>query len=300
MRDFNASNITQAVIDRMADTPDPRLRTVLSSLVRHLHAFVSEVELSFDEWQGAIGFLTRTGQMCDDHRQEFILLSDTLGVSMLVDAINHHMPPGATETTVLGPFYVKAAPLMPNGSDISGGLTGEPLLVRGSVASADGTPLADATVDVWHADDEGFYDVQRLDKLGNLAGRAQFRTDAAGRFSFWTIMPKWYPIPDDGPVGDMLKATARHPNRPAHMHFMIAADGHETLITHVFSAESPWLDSDAVFGVKTSLIAEFSSHEPGTAPDGREIASTYRCLDYTFGLKPRTADLSVPPRQDPG
>lgn len=286
MRDFNEFTITQAVVDRFADTPDPRLRTVLTSLVRHLHDFVREVDLTFEEWQAGIAFLTRTGHMCDEHRQEFILLSDTLGVSMLVDAINHRMPEGATETTVLGPFYVQAAPELPNGSDIAGPLEGTPLLVTGSVASADGTPLAEATVDVWHADEDGSYDVQQLDRLGGLAGRARFRTDAAGRFHFWTIMPTWYPIPDDGPVGDLLKATGRHPNRPTHVHFMIAAPGHETLITHVFAADSPWLDSDAVFGVKTSLIAEFAEHPAGTAPDGRRMERPYRHLAYDFGLKP--------------
>jgi hydroxyquinol 1,2-dioxygenase len=285
MRDFNEHTITQAVVDRFAETPDPRLKAVLTSLVRHLHDFVRDVDLTFEEWQAGIAFLTRTGQMCDQHRQEFILLSDTLGVSMLVDAINHRMPEGATETTVLGPFYVEEAPERPNGADISGPLEGTPLLVTGSVSSADGRPLAGATVDVWHADDDGAYDVQQLDALGGLAGRAQFRTDAEGRFHFWTVMPAWYPIPADGPVGEMLKATARHPNRPAHVHFMIAAPGHETLITHVFAADSPWLDSDAVFGVKTSLIAEFAEHPAGPAPDGRAMERPFRHLAYDFGLK---------------
>ncbi len=166
MRDFTADTITQAVLDSVADTPDPRLRETMGALVRHLHAFVREVEPSFAEWQAAIAFLTHTGQMCDAHRQEFILLSDTLGVSMLVDAINHRMPPGATETTVLGPFYVQSAPEMPDGADISGGLPGEPLVVTGRVSSADGTPLPGATVDVWHADEDGFYDVQHLAQTG--------------------------------------------------------------------------------------------------------------------------------------
>ncbi|MGY2046869.1 intradiol ring-cleavage dioxygenase [Methylobacterium sp. JK268] len=285
MRDVNEHTITQAVIDRFADTPDPRLKAILTSLVRHLHDFVRDVDLTFAEWQAGIAFLTRTGQICDAHRQEFILLSDTLGVSMLVDAINHRMPEGATETTVLGPFYVEAAPERPNGSDIAGPLDGTPLLVTGSVSSAEGRPLADATVDVWHADEDGAYDVQQLAELGGLAGRARFRTDAEGRFHFWTIMPAWYPIPDDGPVGEMLTATARHPNRPAHVHFMIAAPGHETLITHVFAADSPWLDSDAVFGVKTSLIAAFTEEPPGPAPDGRRMERPYRHLAYDFGLK---------------
>jgi hydroxyquinol 1,2-dioxygenase len=208
MRDFDELNITEAVIARLSETPDARLKRVMAGLVRHLHDFVRDVELSFAEWEAAIAFLTRTGQTCNEHRQEFILLSDTLGVSMLVDAINHHQQRGATETTVLGPFYLSEAPQAELGSDISGGLDGQPLLVTGSVSSADGTPLAHAQLDVWHADDHGYYDVQQFEATG-LAGRAQLRADDEGRFHFWSVLPKWYPIPDDGPVGDMLKATAR-------------------------------------------------------------------------------------------
>lgn len=285
MRDFNEDNITAPVVESFQATPNPRLKQIMTSLVRHLHDFVRDVELTFEEWSFAMEYLTRTGQKCTDKRQEFILLSDTLGVSMLVDAINHRRREGATETTVLGPFYVQAAPERSNGADISGGLEGTPLLVIGSVSSADGEPLAGATVDVWHADDHGYYDVQQLDVLGGLAGRARFRTDSRGRFHFWSIMPKYYPIPDDGPVGDMLKATGRHPNRPAHVHFMIAAHEHETLITHVFASDSPWLDSDAVFGVKNSLIAEFTHEPAGLAEDGRLLSVPYRRLFYDFGMK---------------
>jgi hydroxyquinol 1,2-dioxygenase len=274
MRDFDEHNITDAVIGSLAQTKDIRLKTVMTSLVHHLHDFVRDVDLSFEEWSRAIDFLTRTGQMCSDKRQEFILLSDTLGVSMLVDAINHRMPEGATETTVLGPFFVEARPNQPLGADISGGLEGEPLLVEGSVASPDGTPLADANVDVWQADDDGYYDVQRPELQSALL-RARFRTDAKGQFSFKSITPAFYPIPDDGPVGEMLGALGRHPYRPAHIHFMIGANGYETLITHIFNAESPYLDSDAVFGVKNSLIAEFSTDPRG----GRRLI-------YQFGLKP--------------
>jgi hydroxyquinol 1,2-dioxygenase len=285
MRDFDEANITRAVLDSMGAAEDARFKRVMGSLVRHLHDFARDVELSFEEWEAAVAFLTRTGQKCDEHRQEFILLSDTLGLSMLVDAINHRRPEGATETTVLGPFYVGDAPEGEHGSDIARGLKGQPLLFTGTVASAGGQPLAGAVVDVWHADDGGFYDVQQLQAIGGLAGRARFRTDAAGRFSFWSIMPKWYPIPDDGPVGDMLRAMGRHPNRPAHVHFMIGAPGHETLITHLFAADSPFLDSDAVFGVKNSLIVSFDERGAGVAPDGRAMATPYRQLSYDFGLK---------------
>ncbi|WP_027554865.1 intradiol ring-cleavage dioxygenase [Bradyrhizobium sp. Cp5.3] len=275
MRDFDESNITDAVIDSLAQTKDARLKTIMTSLVRHLHDFVRDVEITFDEWNHAIDFLTRTGQMCSDKRQEFILLSDTLGVSMLVDAINHRMPEGATETTVLGPFFVASRPDEPLGADISHGAEGEPLLVEGSVSSPDGVPLEGATVDVWQADDDGYYDVQRPELQSSLL-RARFRTDKQGRFSFKSIMPAFYPIPDDGPVGEMLGALGRHPNRPAHIHFMIAAEGYETLITHIFNAESPYLDSDAVFGVKNSLIATFAKN----AGNG-----SGRVLKYRFGLK---------------
>ena len=285
MTDFNEQTITQAVLERFADTPDPRLKRVVGSLVQHLHDFVRDVEPSFAEWQAAVEFLTRTGQMCNEVRQEFILLSDTLGVSMLVDAINHRMPEGATETTVLGPFYVKHPPELPLGADASPGMPGEPLLVEGSVASAGGERLAGAVVDIWHSDNDGFYDVQ-LPDLDEATGRARFRTDAQGLFHFWTIQPACYPIPADGPVGDMLAATKRHPYRPAHVHFMISAPGYETLVTHVFVAGDPYLGSDAVFGVKRSLIRDFTHEAAGTAPDGRIIGSQWRHLSYDFGLKP--------------
>ena len=284
MRNFDEFNITQAVLARVANAPDPRTRQVSEALVRHLHAFVREIEPSQAEWEGAIGFLTRVGQMCDAKRQEFILLSDTLGVSMLVDALNHRLPEGATETTVLGPFYVQATPEFPLGSDISGDMKGDPLFVSGTVARADGSPIAGATVDVWHSDDDGYYDLQQEDGH-ETAMRARFRTDEAGRFRFWTIKPAAYPIPADGPVGEMLSAQGRHPWRPAHVHFMMEAPGCEKLVTHVFVAGDPYLDSDVVFGVKESLIREFEPRPAGTAPDGRIVDRDYYHLSYDFGLK---------------
>jgi len=274
MRDFNEHTITEAVVERFGATPDPRLREVIQSLVRHLHGFVRDVEPSFAEWEAAISFLTRTGQKCDDKRQEFILLSDTLGISMLVDAINHRLPEGATPTTVLGPFYVENAPELPLGAEVARAMAGERLHVSGQVRSAGGAPLAGALVDIWHSDEDGFYDVQRPAEE-NASLRARFRTDAEGRFHFWTLLPTAYPVPTDGPVGEMLTATGRHPMRPAHVHFMIAAPGHETLVTHVFVAGDEYLDSDAVFGVKQELIADFP-----TAPEG------HRVLAYDFALKP--------------
>ncbi len=256
MRNVNENTITQAVIDRLANSKDARVRKVSEALVRHLHAFVREIEPTQNEWEYGIRFLTDVGKMCSGSRQEFILLSDTLGVSMLVDAINHRLPGHATETTVLGPFYVGQPPELPLGSDISGGEAGKPLVVEGSVRSTDGRPIAGAIVDTWHSDAEGYYDVQKSDAPDALKMRARFRTDAEGRFHFRSIVPSFYPIPDDGPVGQMLKAQGRHSFRPAHVHFMIAAPGHETLVTHVFVAGDPYLDSDVVFGVKDSLVKE--------------------------------------------
>jgi hydroxyquinol 1,2-dioxygenase len=286
MRNFDENTITEAVLERVKDAVDPRTRHISEALVRHLHAFLREVRLTQTEWAYGVDFLTRTGHMCDDKRQEFTLLSDTLGVSTLVDAINHPVTAGATETTVLGPFFVQAAPEKPLGVDISGGVEGEPMIVTGTVASADGQPLEGAIVDVWHSDDDGYYDVQQLDKLGSLAMRARFRTDQNGHFNFWSIMPAAYPIPHDGPVGEMLRAQGRHPWRPAHVHFMISAPGYERLVTHVFVAGDQYLDSDSVFGVKDSLIREYKRCPSGPAPDGRVMDSPFVHLNYDFGLTP--------------
>ncbi len=277
--------ITEAVRESVAQAPDARMRQVGDALVRHLHGFIREVGPTQAEWQAGIDFLTRTGQQCDQHRQEFILLSDVLGVSMLVDAINHRQVDGATQSTVLGPFYVEAPPVVDNGADISVGLPGAPLLVEGRVVSAaTGLGIAGATVDTWQADAAGFYDVQQLHRLGGLRGRARLRTGDDGGFHFWTVKPSSYPVPADGPVGELLKAQGRHAWRPAHVHFMIAATGHSTLVTHVFEAGDAYLDSDVVFGVKQALIAPFDSCPAGTAPDGRHMLEPYYRLRYDFAL----------------
>jgi len=286
MRNFNELTITDAVLQRVRNARDPRICQISEALIRHLHAFVREIEPTFKEWQAGIDFLTRTGQMCDEKRQEFILLSDTLGASMLVDAINHRLPQGATETTVLGPFYVHGAPEQPLGANISAGMKGDPLFVSGVVSSSNGEPLPGAIVNVWHSDDDGYYDVQQLDKIGHLAMRASFRTDQNSRFHFWSIKPAPYPIPYDGPVGQMLEAQGRHPWRPAHVHFMIEAPGHEKLVTHIFVTGDQYLDSDVVFGVKDSLIREFVKRQAGPAPDGKIVDEPYYHLHYEFGLKP--------------
>ena len=293
MRDFDENNITAAVVDRYQNTPDPRLKQIMTSLVKHLHDFVRDVELTEDEWATAVDFLTRTGQLCTDKRQEFILLSDTLGISMLVDAINHRFAAGATESTVLGPFYVQNPPEAALGSDIRGEAEGEPLYVDGSIHSDDGKPVAGAIVDVWHSDAEGFYDVQ-LPDLEEPTLRARFHCDSQGRFRFWTILPRYYPIPHDGTVGEMLKASARHPYRPAHVHFKIMADGHETLVTHLFVDGDQYLDTDAVFAVKNSLIRDFTREAPGVAPDGKKIDTPWRKLHNDFVLSKAKARKNAP------
>jgi hydroxyquinol 1,2-dioxygenase len=254
------SRITEATRASMAGAASPRLREIGDALVRHLHAFVTEVRPTQAEWAGAVAFLTRTGQTCTPSRQEFVLLSDVLGVSMLVDELNHGGLGEATESTVLGPFYRDDPPRFPLGADISAGAPGAPLLVDCTVSATDGAPLAGVTVDTWQADEDGFYDVQ---KGAEQALRARFTTDDTGRFWFRTVVPADYPIPDDGPVGDLLTAFGRHPWRPAHVHFRLAAEGHHELITHLFLPGSPYLESDAVFGVKEELIQPVEQTDDG-------------------------------------
>ncbi|SDR63745.1 hydroxyquinol 1,2-dioxygenase [Rhizobiales bacterium GAS113] len=284
MRNFDEFTITDAVIQRVRGAADPRARKISEALVRHLHAFVREARPTQDEWMAGVDFLTQTGQMCDTKRQEFILLSDTLGVSMLVDAINNQLPQGATQTTVLGPFYVQNPPEHSLGADISNGMKGDPLFVSGSVRALDGSPIAGAFVDVWHSDQDGYYDVQYDGPDGEPAMRARFHTDESGGFHFRTIKPAPYPIPHDGPVGQMLKAQGRHPWRPGHVHFMIDAPGYHRLVTHVFVAGDQYLDSDAVFGVKDSLIRAFRECPPGQAPDGSKVDRPCFHLHYDFSL----------------
>jgi hydroxyquinol 1,2-dioxygenase len=275
MRNLNEHTITDAVVARFAATPDRRTREIMTSLVRHLHAFARDVRLSEAEWIRGIEFLTATGKMCDDKRQEFILLSDTLGLSMLTVAMNNDKPPGCTEPTVFGPFHVEGAPHYANGGDVANGAKGEPCLVRCTVRGLRGEPVAGATVEVWQADAEGHYDVQ-LPALEEPQGRGVLQSDADGRFHFRTVVAEAYPIPTDGPVGEMLRATGRHPWRPAHLHFMITAPGYEPLITHVFRKGDKYLDSDAVFGVRESLVGDWRAQ-----PDGSHT------LDFAFVLNPR-------------
>jgi protocatechuate 3,4-dioxygenase beta subunit len=267
MRDLNETNVTEAVLAQIRAS-DPRLQELLEGLVRHLHAFVREVKLTEDEWLAAIRFLTAVGQISDEKRQEFILLSDVLGLSILVDAINHRKVSGGTESTVTGPFWVPGSPELPHGSMIARGeeaMSGEVTVVHGHVMDEHSRPIEGAVLDVWQASPAGMYDVQDPDQP-EMNLRGIFRSGEGGHFWFKTVKPAAYPIPDDGPVGDLLKATGRHPMRPAHVHFMVRATGHKTLTTHIFVEGDPYLESDAVFGVKDSLVVDFGwSHSENEA-----------------------------------
>lgn len=284
MPDFDEQMITPAVIASFADTPDIRLRQIVTSLTQHLHAFVRETKLTMDEWSHGIEFLTSVGQKCDSTRQEFILLSDVLGVSMLVDAVNHVTESAETDTTVLGPFFVANSPSIEQGADIAGGTAGAPLYVDVTVRGEDGLPVQGAKVEVWQSDSEGFYDVQRPEIAQGFNLRGTLLSDVDGRVRFWSILPTAYPIPHDGPVGQLLEATGRHPWRPAHLHFKLAAPGFSTVVTHLFVEGDPYLESDAVFGVKDSLICDISRHEAGFAPDGRKLDQPWHKLDFDFVL----------------
>ena len=292
MASLEVNDFAQAVIDRMAECKDARFKQVMTALVKHAHAFAREVDLTPEEWMAGIQFLTATGQKCDEKRQEFILLSDTLGLSMLVVALEQARGAKAlagkpdaqpTEATVQGPFFWPGAPQVELGADIGEGQSGEPAYYHGRVTDTSGKPLANCAIDVWSGDGDGFYDMQKGD---SMSLRAQIRTDAEGNYRFWSIRPSYYPVPDDGPVGGMLRRMGRHPNRPGHMHMMLNAPGHERLTTHIFVKDSPYLDSDAVFGVRNSLIVEFPKHEPGKAPDGRKMSKPYYTAKYDFRLVP--------------
>ena len=288
MREFDEQSITQAVIERLAQSDDPRFKRVMTSLVTHLHDFVREVQLTEAEWMGAIQFLTDVGQTCTEKRQEFILLSDTLGVSVLVITLNHPPDHGSAESTVLGPFYWEGAPDMPLGSDLAQGVKGEPAFYSGRVLSEQGKPLQNALLDIWSGDGDGNYDMQIPDETG-MKARGRIRTDAEGRYWFRSIRPTFYPVPTDGPVGRMLRKMGRHPYRPGHIHMIVSAQGHRPVTTHLFVAGSQYLDSDAVFGMKESLVAQFDRHAPGVAPGGERMEVPFYTVNYDFRLRPVAA-----------
>ncbi|MEU4689201.1 intradiol ring-cleavage dioxygenase [Actinoplanes sp. NPDC023714] len=282
------ARLTDRVVASFDGTPDPRLRELMRSLTRHLHSFVREVRLTEEEWQRAIAFLTATGHITDDRRQEFILLSDVLGVSMQTVTVNNEAYGDATEATVFGPFFAAGSPAVEQGGDISGGAAGEPCWVSGTVTDTSGEPVPGARIEVWEADDDGFYDVQYDDD--RVAARGHLFSDDAGAFRFWAITPTPYPIPHDGPVGRLLAATARSPMRASHLHFMVTAPGMRTLVTHIFVRGDALLDSDSVFGVRDSLVKDFTSCPPGTpTPDGRDLGGRgWSRVHFDIVLAPRS------------
>jgi hydroxyquinol 1,2-dioxygenase len=292
MREFDEQSITQAVIERLAECREPRFKEVMTSLVTHLHDFVREVNLTEPEWMTAIQFLTQVGRTCTDKRQEFILLSDTLGVSVLVITLNHPADEGNVESTVMGPFYWENAPDLPLGSNLSAGVKGEPTFYSGRVLSVDGKPLENALLDIWSGDGEGNYDMQIPGESG-MKARGRIRTDAQGRYRFRSIKPTFYPVPTDGPVGMMLRKMGRHPYRPGHIHMIVSAAGHAPVTTHLFVADSQYLDSDAVFGMKESLVAQFERHPAGAGPDGEQMPTPFYTVNYDFRLRPANQGIAT-------
>ena len=285
MRNTTEHNITSLATDRYSVTPDPRLREVITSLVKHLHGFIREVEPTEAEWMKGIDFLTRVGKMCDDKRQEFILMSDVLGVSILVDAINHRLPDRATPSTVVGPFHIPDSPAFDSGVNMAVGAPGVPLVLTGTVRSLEGAPIPNAVVDVWQPDGEGVYEAQRPDQQGSYL-RGVYRTDKDGRYIIRTVAPIGYTIPLDGPVGDMVTRTTISPYRPTHVHFDVSADGFSSVITHIFRNGDPHLDDDVVFAVKDRLVVDFADHPPGVAPNGERIPVPYCTANFDFVLAP--------------
>ena len=288
---FTEDNSVDVVISRNARAKNERLKQVLATITRKLHEAAKEIEPTQEEWMTAILFLTNTGHMSDDWRQEFILLSDVLGLSMLVDAINNRKPSGASESTVLGPFYVADAPQLPMGANICLDRKGEDMVISGRVLDTGGAPIDGAVLDVWQANDEGFYDVQQKGIQPDFNLRGVFRTGLDGRYWFRAVKPRYYPIPDDGPVGKLLDALGRHPYRPAHLHFILKADGFETLVTHIFDPDDPYINSDAVFGVKQTLLADFRKVDDSERANALGFSNPFWEVEYDFVLARRRAQI---------
>ncbi len=281
---FTEANSAELVASRISGDGNERLSEIMEVVIRHLHAAVKEIEPTQAEWMQAIQFLTKTGHMCDDWRQEFILLSDVLGVSMLVDAINNRKPGGATETTVLGPFHLGDVPVLANGADICLDGKGEPLVVHGKVRTVDGAPIEGAKLDVWQANAEGFYDVQQKGIQPDFNLRGVFHSEKDGGYWFRAVKPQHYSVPVDGPVGAMLVDLGRHPNRPAHLHYIVGAEGYEEITTHIFVPDDPYIDSDAVFGVKESLLADFVKMDDAARAENFNVANPYWEVEFDFVL----------------
>ncbi|MCP3804979.1 6-chlorohydroxyquinol-1,2-dioxygenase [Allokutzneria sp. A3M-2-11 16] len=285
--DFTAEKSAEIVSASFDAARDPRAREVLQALTRHLHAFVREIRPSMAEWEQAIDFLTRTGRTCTDTRQEFILLSDVLGVSMLVETLEaEHTTIGATPATVLGPFHMVASPPRELGDSIDLVADGTPCVIEGRITDTHGNPLPGASVDVWQADDKGFYDVQQPGTLPEGNGRGLFTADEEGRYRFRTVRPAPYPIPVDGPVGELLDVAGRHPYRPAHVHFIVAAEGHHPVTTHAFAADSAYIDSDTVFAVKRDLIVDFVTVDDPAEAARHGVTAPFRHARFDIALAP--------------
>lgn len=277
--------ITEVVQKTFDTATDPRFRQLLQSLVQHLHDFAREVRLTGDEWFTAMDFIERLGKISSPTRQEVVLLSDILGLSMLLDTMHDNSGGSVTDSALLGPFYVEGRPSAPNGADISNGVAGTPMFVTGRVVNDHGDPIAGAHVDTWHSDGTGYYDVQLTEQLGGeFAMRALLTTDADGRFWYRSITPRYYPVPTDGPCGEIMRAANRSVMRPQHVHFSFRADGYHPLITQLFLKDDPYIGRDAVFADQASLQADFVRHEPGTAPDGTTVDEPFVTLDWTFTL----------------
>lgn len=285
---FTEGDSVEVVTGRNKNAKDARLRDVMEVITRKLHEAVKEIEPTEKEWLEAIMFLTKTGQMCNDWRQEYILLSDVLGVSMLVDAINNRKPSGASESTVLGPFHVADAPLREMGDNICLDQKGEDMVVHGRILDTQGNPIEGAVIDVWQANDEGFYDVQQKGIQPDFNLRGVFSTGSDGRYWFRAVKPRFYPIPDDGTVGKLLGSLGRHPYRPAHLHYILKAQGFETLTTHIFDPDDPYINSDAVFGVKESLLADFKHVEDPARARELEFEGAFWDVEHDFVLARET------------
>jgi hydroxyquinol 1,2-dioxygenase len=279
------SDLVERVVASFAGTPDARLKELAEALTRHLHAFLSEVRPTEEEWRHAIDFLTAVGHITDDRRQEFILLSDVLGASMQTITINNEAYGDATEATVFGPFFVEGSPDVGLGGDVAGGAPGEPCWVEGRVTDTEGSPVAGARIEVWEADADGLYDVQYEDD--RVTGRGHLHTDDEGGYRFWAVTPTPYPIPDDGPVGELLRATGRSPMRASHLHLMVEAPGHRRLVTHAFPRGDAYLASDSVFGVRDSLVVDVHRQMPNSpTPDGRELPGPWSRIEFDIVLAP--------------
>jgi len=292
MRQFNEDTLTDAVIARLKDVKNPRFKKLMTAAVKHLHAFAREVELTEEEWFEGIKFLTAVGKKCDDKRQEFILLSDVLGLSMMEVALNHKTAPGATEATVLGPFFAHGAKEYDYGADLREGCTvkGEDVYVAGRVLGVDGKPIPDAALDIWQAKADGIYDVQTD---GEFELRGRVKANAKGEYAFKSYKPKFYGVPVDGPVGDLLRAMSRHPMRPAHMHAIVSAPGYQQVITHVFVEGDPYLDSDAVFAVKDSLVGKYKQVNSAEQAKKLGLPNPFLKLEWDFHLSPEKKGLKA-------